>query len=355
MATFEIHLKLYLVKTFTHQCTECFAGPKDNVSQCKIANNLGLSPSTVHNIVKRPRESGEISVCKGQGRKPLWNAREHRALRQYCLRNRHSTTWARENFRKIVTQPQSAAASGKCNLKFYYAKRKTFLCRNAAEFSGPQVIWDWPKRVEICQNSFWEKRISDSTCQRWKRPSRLLPTKSAKNSLCDGMGCIRAYGMGDLHISKGTIDAEAYVGDICCCQDDFSQELHVYLNRTMPGLVLHELQPRGLVGIECVCLTRLPAVQICLLLKVYGAWWRGCAIHFQIPPTTDCWAAQVLSTPRTCKHSTCKTATIDIFSSQTITKLKEKVMLPKWWIYLCPNFFGVCCRHQFLNLYISNK
>ena len=53
---------------------------KDNASQRKIARNLGLSPSTVHNIVKRFRESGEISVRKGQGRTPLLNALDHRAL-----------------------------------------------------------------------------------------------------------------------------------------------------------------------------------------------------------------------------------------------------------------------------------
>ena len=70
--------------------------------------------------------------------------------------------------------------------------------------------------------------------------------------------------------------------DICFSQDDkFSQELHVYYSRTMAGLILHELQQHDFVGIECVCLTGLPAVQICLLLK---------------------------------------TATIDIFNSQTITK-----------------------------------
>ena len=40
-------------------------------------------------------------------------------------------------------------------------------------------------------------------------------------------------------------------------------------------LILHELQQCGFVGIECVCLTGLPAVQICLLLKMYGASWRG--------------------------------------------------------------------------------
>ena len=88
-------------------------------------------------------------------------------------------------------------------------------------------------------------------------------------------GCISAHGMGDLHICEGTIDARLMLEfwrDICCRQDDnFSQELHVYFSRTMPGLILHELQQRGFVGIECVCLTGLPAVQICLLLKMYGA------------------------------------------------------------------------------------
>ena len=32
-------------------------------------------------------------------------------------------------------------------------------------------------------------------------------------------------------------------------------------SRTMPGLILHELQQRGFIGIECVCLTGLPAVR----------------------------------------------------------------------------------------------
>ena len=51
--------------------------------------------------------------------------------------------------------------------------------------------------------------------------------------------------------------------------------LHVYFSRTIPGLILHKLQERGFVDIACVCLTGLPAVQICLLLKMYGTSWRG--------------------------------------------------------------------------------
>ena len=53
--------------------------------------------------------------------------------------------------------------------------------------------------------------------------------------------------------------------DICSHEDnDFSQELHVYLSH---GLILNDLQQCGFVGIEYMCLTGLPAVQICLLLK----------------------------------------------------------------------------------------
>ncbi len=48
---------------------------KNNVPQCQIAKALQISSSTVHNIIKRLRETGEISVCKGQGRRHLLDAR----------------------------------------------------------------------------------------------------------------------------------------------------------------------------------------------------------------------------------------------------------------------------------------
>ena len=78
---------------------------KNNVSQRTIAMNSGISSSTVHNIIKRFRESGEISARKRQGQKPTLNARDLRSLRQHCIQNRHQcgkdiTTWAQEHFRK---------------------------------------------------------------------------------------------------------------------------------------------------------------------------------------------------------------------------------------------------------------
>ncbi len=45
---------------------------KNNVPQRQIAKALQISSSTVHNIIKRFRETGEISVRKGQGRRPCW-------------------------------------------------------------------------------------------------------------------------------------------------------------------------------------------------------------------------------------------------------------------------------------------
>ncbi len=47
---------------------------KNNVPQHHIAKDLQISSSTVHNIIKRFRETGEISVRKGQGRRPLLDA-----------------------------------------------------------------------------------------------------------------------------------------------------------------------------------------------------------------------------------------------------------------------------------------
>ncbi len=44
---------------------------RNNVPQCQIPKTLKISSSTVHNIIKRFRETGQISVRKGQGRRPL--------------------------------------------------------------------------------------------------------------------------------------------------------------------------------------------------------------------------------------------------------------------------------------------
>ena len=59
---------------------------KNNVSQRKIGRDLDISPSTVHNIIKRFKESGWISVRKGQGHKPTLNNRDLRSLRRHSAK-----------------------------------------------------------------------------------------------------------------------------------------------------------------------------------------------------------------------------------------------------------------------------
>ncbi len=78
------------------------------VSHRKIAKSLKLSSSTMHNIIQRFRESGTISVRKGQGRKTILDAHDLRALRRHCITYRHVTvmeitTWAQEYFQKTLS------------------------------------------------------------------------------------------------------------------------------------------------------------------------------------------------------------------------------------------------------------
>ena len=170
---------------------------KDNVSQCKLARNLGLSPSTVHNFVKRFRESGVISVRKGQGRKLLLNAHDHRALRWYCLSHMGlGVLW-----KIIVTQHR-------CILFIY-----SFSAEMPLSSLGPKSSEIDRKTVETCKSTFQlvfgknRRRIllakDDPDCyqQKVQKPASVIL-----------WGCISAHGMGDLHICEGTIDAETYVG-----------------------------------------------------------------------------------------------------------------------------------------------
>ncbi len=84
----------------------------------------------MHNIIKRFREPGEISVRKGQGRRPLLDARGLRALR-HCITHRHDsvidiTKWAQEYFQKTVGK-HNPPCHLQCQLKLYHAKRKPYV------------------------------------------------------------------------------------------------------------------------------------------------------------------------------------------------------------------------------------
>ncbi len=115
---------------------------KNNVPQRKIGRDLDISPSTVHNIIKRFKESGGISVRKGQGRKPKLNNRDLRSLRRHCIKNRHSsisdiTTWAQDYFGKPLSSTTICSYIHKCQLKLYCAKRKPYVNSVQKRRRGP--------------------------------------------------------------------------------------------------------------------------------------------------------------------------------------------------------------------------
>ncbi len=176
---------------------------KNNVPQRKIGRDLDISPSTVHNIIKRFKESGGISVRKGQGRKPKLNNRDLRSLRRHCIKNPHSsisdiTTWAQDYFGKPLSSTTIRSYIHKCQLKLYCTKGSPMLTvsRSAVDFSGLGGIWDGPShsgnvycgQMNQYFRYFWEQWTPCAPDQRRKGSSRLLPATSPKARVCHGMG-----------------------------------------------------------------------------------------------------------------------------------------------------------------------
>ncbi|KAK3513520.1 hypothetical protein QTP70_016300 [Hemibagrus guttatus] len=86
----------------------------------------------VHNIIQRFRESGTISVRKGQGRKTILDARDLRALRRHCITYRNAavmeiTTWAQEYFQKTLSVNTIHRAIRRRRIKLYRSKKKPYL------------------------------------------------------------------------------------------------------------------------------------------------------------------------------------------------------------------------------------
>ncbi len=105
---------------------------KGNAPQRQTAMALQISSSTLHDIIKRFWETGEISVHKGQGRISLLDACGLRALRQHCITHQHDsvidiTKWAQEYFQKPLSVNTIRRAICRCQLKLYHAKRKPYV------------------------------------------------------------------------------------------------------------------------------------------------------------------------------------------------------------------------------------
>ncbi len=86
---------------------QCLSEVKININK-KNCKEFEVIIIYVYNIIQRLRESGTISVRKGQGRKTLLDARDLRALRRHCITYRNATvmeitTWAQEYFQKTLS------------------------------------------------------------------------------------------------------------------------------------------------------------------------------------------------------------------------------------------------------------
>ena len=200
---------------------------KNNVSQPTIARNLGISSSTVHKIIKKFRESGEISARKRQGRKPTLNACDLWSLWWHCIKNRHQcvkdiTAWAQEHFRKPLAVNTVCGYICKCKLKLYYAKRKPYINntqkRRRLLWARAHLRWTDAKWKSVLWSDESTFQIIFGNCGRcvlWAKEEKehldCYQRKVQKPASVMVWGCVSAHGMGNLHICEGTINAERYI------------------------------------------------------------------------------------------------------------------------------------------------
>lgn len=196
------------------------------VSQRKIEKNLKLSSSTVHNI-QRFRESGTISVRKGQGRKTILDVHDLRAFRRHCITYRNATimkitTWAQEYFQKTFSVNTIHRAIRRCRLKLYRPKKKQYLnmIQKRRHFLWAKAHLKWT--VAKWKTVLWSDE-SKSEVLFGKLGLHFIRTKEDKDNpsfyqrsvqkpaSLMAWGCMSACGMGSLHIWKGTINAERYI------------------------------------------------------------------------------------------------------------------------------------------------
>ncbi|KAK3518655.1 hypothetical protein QTP70_006961 [Hemibagrus guttatus] len=200
------------------------------VSQRKIAKSLKLSSSTVHNIIQRFRESGTISVRKGQGRKTILDARDLRALRRHCITYRNAavmeiTTWAQEYLQKTLSVNTIHRAIRRRRLKLYRSKKKPYLnmIQKRRRFLWAKahlkwtvakwktVLWSDQSKFEVLFGKLGRHFIR--TKEDKDNPSCYQRSVQKPASLMV-WGCMSACVMGSLHIWKGTINAESLIQNL---------------------------------------------------------------------------------------------------------------------------------------------
>ncbi len=123
---------------------------------------------------------------KGQGRRPLLDARGLRALRRHRITHRRDsvidiTKWAQESFQKPLSVNTIRRAICRCQLKLFHAKRKPYV-----------------NMVQKRRRVLWAKAHLKWTVSKWK--SVLWSDQSKFDILVGNHGCcvLRAKEEGDL-------------------------------------------------------------------------------------------------------------------------------------------------------------
>ncbi len=175
----------------------------------------------------RFRETGEISVRKGQGRRPLLDACGLQALRQHCITHRHDsvidiTKWAQEYFQKPLSVNTIRRVICRCQLKLYHAKRKPYVNmvqkRRCVLWAKVHLKWTVSKWKSVLWSD--ESKFDILVGNHGRRVLRAkeegdlsacYQRSVQKTASLMVWGCISAYGMGSLHVLEGTMNAERYI------------------------------------------------------------------------------------------------------------------------------------------------
>ncbi len=166
-------------------------------------------------------------MYKGQGRRPLLDARGLRAVIQHCITNQHDsvidiTKWAQEYFQKPLSVNTIHRAICWCQLKLYHAKRKLYVNMVQKRHS---VLW---------AKAHLKLTVSKWKCVLWSEESKFDILVGNPVAVSSGLKrretfqhyisvqfksqhlwwygwCISAYGMDSLHVLEGTMNAERYI------------------------------------------------------------------------------------------------------------------------------------------------
>ncbi len=158
---------------------------------------------------------------KGQGRRPLLDARGLRALRQHCITHRHDSViyiikWAQEYFQKPLSVNTIRSAICRCQIKLYHAKRDMVQKHSCVLWAKARLKWT----VSKCKIALWsdESKFDILVGNHGRRVLRAKQERDLpvcyqcsvqKPASLMEWGCV--YSMCSLHVLEGTMNAERYI------------------------------------------------------------------------------------------------------------------------------------------------